>query len=778
MRKKQAVIIFSTAYLPLIGGAELAVKEITDRIDDLDFFLITARMQRSFARRERIGNAEVHRVGIGMPIFDKLFSPFLGAFVARKLMKKHDVMCFWSMMITYASGAPFLLKCFGLHKNIPILLTLQEGDSPQYIKHGRFGFINLSWRIALRFADQVQVISSYLADMARQYGYKGKISIVPNGANSKNFQTDSKSKISKQKTIITTSRLVHKNGVDILIDAIAKVRELIPDIQCWVLGDGEEKNNLALRVTRYALQDNVKFFGTIPYEKIAEYLAQADIFVRPSRSEGLGTAFLDAMAAGVPIIGTPVGGIPDFLKDGETGLFVRPDDADDLAGKIEHLMKDGALRVLLAENGRRLVEEHYDWNSIEDRVRALFNKRRALRLLIAAGIYPPDIGGPAIYSQAIAEEFSTRGIHVTVVTYADSSRHREESRAMARDDMAIHHGCFVDARNDVKRISRKWPKGVRHLLYFFAVLWHGRHADVIFAQQPVSEGLPAMIAARILRKKFILKIVGDYAWEQGMQRFGVNDLLDDFLQKKYGLRVEILRKFESFAVRQADCVIAVSNYLARVAVQWGVPRENIHVIPNAVELPPALPSKKEARRMLGISADAKIIVSAGRLVPWKGFAALIDCMTDIVRAESAAKLVIIGSGPDQLKLESRIINYQLGNDIQLMGSLSHKNVLLYLRAADVFALNTAYEGFSHLIIEAMAVGAPIVTTIAGGNAETVRDGENALVVPYNNREKIARAILRVLREDVVRATLAENGRKTATPFTKKRMIEETLNVLR
>ena len=153
-------------------------------------------------------------------------------------------------------------------------------------------------------------------------------------------------------------------------------------------------------------------------------------------------------------------------------------------------------------------------------------------------------------------------------------------------------------------------------------------------------------------------------------------------------------------------------------------------------------------------------------------------MTDIVRAESAAKLVIIGSGPDQLKLESRIINYQLGNDIQLMGSLSHKNVLLYLRAADVFALNTAYEGFSHLIIEAMAVGAPIVTTIAGGNAETVRDGENALVVPYNNREKIARAILRVLREDVVRATLAENGRTTAAPFTKKRMIEETLNVLR
>lgn len=765
MGKKQAVIIFSTAYLPLIGGAELAIKEITDRVCGLVFFLITARMKRSFPRRERLGNVDVYRVGLGIPFFDKLFSPLLGAFVARRLMKKHDVMCFWSIMITFTSGAPFLLKLLGLNKKIPILLTLQEGDSPEHIKRARFGLIRFSWRFMLHFADHVQVISNYLADMARAYGYKEEISIVPNGV-SKTLIANGKSRIAKQqknkKIIITVSRLVEKNGIDILIDAIAKVKEHIPDIQCLILGDGPERKNIESIIKNHELGNNVKLFGSVLYEEVPDYLAHADIFVRPSRSEGLGTSFLEAMAAGVPIIGTPVGGIPDFLKDSETGLFARVDDANNLAEKIEQLLRDGELRVRLADNGRRLAGEYYNWHTIADRMRTLFSKRRALRLLIATGIYPPDIGGPATYSRTIAEEFMARGLNVTVITYG--AINEVEPRKSFYE--VQHH-----------KISRKLPKGLRHFVYFLSVLWHGRCTDVIYAQQPVSEGLPAMIAAKILRKKFVLKVVGDYAWEQGVQRFGVADLLDDFLQKKYGFRVEMLRKIESFAAKHADRVVTVSNYLAGMVAQWGVAREHIYVIPNAVELPPALPSKEEAREALGITSETKLIVSIGRLVPWKGFDALIDCMAEIIRHEPTAQLIIIGTGPDKSKLESRIMNYGLGDDIQLVGSTSHENVLQYLRAADIFVLNTAYEGFSHLIIEAMAVDAPVVTTRAGGNAEIVRDGENALVVSYNDPEKITRAILRVVRESVLRETLAENGRKTAALFTKEKMVEETLKLL-
>src|SRR3989344_2064143 len=213
-----------------------------------------------------------------------------------------------------------------------------------------------------------------------------------------------------------------------------------------------------------------------------------------------------------------------------------------------------------------------------------------MKILIAAGIYPPDIGGPATYSKLIAEEFP-RFCHETVVIV----------------------------------YNRRLPKMLRHLVYFWKALLHGRGADVIFAQDPVSVGLPAMVAARILRKKFVLKVVGDYAWEQGIQRFGVRDLLDDFLNKKYGFRVEGLRRIEAFVARHACKVIVPSNYLKSVVRHWGVSEKRIVVISNAVHpfiKKDVWPANKEI-----------LFVSIGRLVPWKGFRMLIELMRDFPQAK-------------------------------------------------------------------------------------------------------------------------------------------------
>ena len=139
-----------------------------------------------------------------------------------------------------------------------------------------------------------------------------------------------------------------------------------------------------------------------------------------------------------------------------------------------------------------------------------------MRLLIATGIYPPDIGGPATYTKMIAEAFAQSGHSVRVITY--SSADQKESQFL------------------LIRVSRKIPKGLCHILYFFKILWHGTKSDIIFAQDTVSAGLPAALAAKLLKKKFVLKIVGDYAWEQARLRFGVQDALDDFLKKDYNWR--------------------------------------------------------------------------------------------------------------------------------------------------------------------------------------------------------------------------------------------------
>ena len=130
---KKKILIFSTAYYPFVGGAEVAVKEITDLLSgDFQFDLITAKFQKNLPETEIIGAVTVHRVGFGKPKIDKLLLPFLGAVKTWKLQEEDSYFCFWGIMVSFSAGAGYICniarKISG-KKKIPMVLTLQEGDS-------------------------------------------------------------------------------------------------------------------------------------------------------------------------------------------------------------------------------------------------------------------------------------------------------------------------------------------------------------------------------------------------------------------------------------------------------------------------------------------------------------------------------------------------------------------------------------------------------------------------------------------------------------------------
>ena len=341
-----------------------------------------------------------------------------------------------------------------------------------------------------------------------------------------------------------------------------------------------------------------------------------------------------------------------------------------------------------------------------------------MKILIATGIFPPDIGGPATYSKILADELPKLGIGVEVLSYSST--------------------------------GRGLPKIFRYVTYFLKVLKEGWNVDLLYAQDPVF-GLAACVASFILRKPFLLKVVGDYAWEQGVNRFGVKELLDEFLDKKYGWRVEFLRWVEKWVASQAYVVIVPSHYLKSVVEKWNVNPEKIKVIYNSVQLRYIEVEKERARKELGLSG--KILVSIGRSVPWKGFEMLNGLMPEIKKKYPDAKLFIISSRP-------------------------HEEVLKYLKAADIFLLNTGYEGFSHQILEAMAVGAPTISTHAGGNKEILVNRQNALVAGYNDKEGWMEAIFELLDNPALAQNLADNAKKDIQKFTGQNMIEETLKVLK
>ncbi|OGZ74016.1 MAG: hypothetical protein A2832_02335 [Candidatus Zambryskibacteria bacterium RIFCSPHIGHO2_01_FULL_44_22b] len=347
------ILIFSLSYFPVVGGAEVAVKELTDRITDFEFDMVTMRFNRSHPRFEKIGSINVYRIGGGLGYLSKIiFVPQAALFAMRR---KYDF--YWCIMT-------YMLFPAILARRAPYVLTLQDGDPFERIFNRWF---ILPFRPLLHYgikhAIKIQAISTFLAKWAK----RSDVEVIPNGVDVERFKNPG-TKISGDKvTLITTSRLVEKNAVGDIIEAVKHMPE---NTELQILGGGPLEESLKSKTKNLKLENRVKFLGEISQADLPRYLHEADIFIRPSLSEGQGISFIEAMAAGLPVIATPVGGIPDFLKDGETGLFVEVKSPRLIAFQVHKILSDIVLRDRLIINAKRMVVARYDWNLIAQEMKS------------------------------------------------------------------------------------------------------------------------------------------------------------------------------------------------------------------------------------------------------------------------------------------------------------------------------------------------------------------------------------------------------------------------
>ena len=372
-KKVKKILIFSLAYYPHVGGAEVAVKEITDRITGIEFHMVTMRMDSS-PRESLEGRVHVYRIGLGNKSrLNKFLFQFLAAHKASKLHKHYHYDAIWALM-AHSAGMPAVLFKMK-HKEVPYLLNLQEGDPPAYIERT----MRPLWPLfiaAFRRADVVQPISTFLAAWARKMGYTGPIEIIPNGVDVKRFSGIPVAH--KGIILITSPRLVHKNAVDDVIRALA----LLPShARFQILGIGPEENMLRELAKKEGVSERVEFLGHIDHKDMPRYLHAADIFVRPSRSEGQGASFMETMTAGLPVIATQEGGIADFLFDAKrnhdeetTGWAVDKDSPEQIAEAVKNILAHPEDVAKVTATAKKLATEKYDWNLIAIRMRAVFER--------------------------------------------------------------------------------------------------------------------------------------------------------------------------------------------------------------------------------------------------------------------------------------------------------------------------------------------------------------------------------------------------------------------
>ena len=332
-----------------------------------------------------------------------------------------------------------------------------------------------------------------------------------------------------------------------------------------------------------------------------------------------------------------------------------------------------------------------------------------MKILLATPLYPPQSGGPSTYAKLLVDELPKRGIDVVLVKFGD-----------------VGH----------------LPSGIRHAAYFFKCLTLGRKVDLIYALDPVSVGLPASWAAKILGKKFMLRVPGDFAWEQGRQRFGVQEELDEFQTKTYSNQVERLRRIQQKVANRAAKIVVPSEYMRRVVSGWMKNKSKVEVIYSSIHMPVAFELPKDR-------PEGFLVVTIARRVPWKGVEAL-----------------------------EKVVGQEKGWHFKLLADLPHKEAMGWVKAADVFALNSTYEGLSHALVEAMSLGTPVVATNVGGNPELIESGENGILIPPKDNESLYKALKEIEQNKEAAKARAQSAMEKTKQFSSEVAIEKLVQLLK
>lgn len=378
MESNKNIAVFSLAYEPLIGGAEIALREIITRRPEYNFFIFTNKFSAVHKSVEVNGNVTILRLGSGkgLTFINKIKYPFLALQAFAEENKSKQFAFQWAMMATYAGIASLLIKY--KFPQTPYLLTDQSGDSDWFL-FKRTWWWRYFYKQIYRRADYIQVISVWLKNRVLKYGYKGEIKLIPNGVNVSKFSNIElsaedrlKLKLSygfnaDDRVIISPSRLVDKNGLYWLISSAPS---LPGKYKILIVGDGDLQYKLHQHALGLGVIDRVIFLKGVDHTELAKLLSISFAMCRPALTEGFGNVFVEAMAAGVPAVGTNVGGIPDIIIDKENGLLIPPKNPMALSKALLSL-EDEQFRNKIIANGLQSVQK-YNWDDISNEMNQIF----------------------------------------------------------------------------------------------------------------------------------------------------------------------------------------------------------------------------------------------------------------------------------------------------------------------------------------------------------------------------------------------------------------------
>lgn len=343
------------------------------------------------------------------------------------------------------------------------------------------------------------------------------------------------------------------------------------------------------------------------------------------------------------------------------------------------------------------------------------------------------------------------------------------------------------AERVVSLLSKEWARehdvtlalfDARHPVYPYG----GRLVDLACSASPGVRSKATNAFLRVLRLSRLIRATqpdriitfmesANFPATLAAVRTGVRDRLVVSVHNDPAHFPKVYRSLIPWLYRLPGRVVAVSNGVAEALARMGVPRTKLHAIPNPIAL-------DDLQKSLGVGdpglpdIPGRFILGVGRLHQQKGFDRLLKAFARIAAAD--LRLVILGEGSERDKLQAQAEDLGIGPLVHFPGAV--ENPFPWYRQAACFVLSSRYEGFSNVLIEAMACGCPVVSFDCHyGPSEIIEDGVSGLLVPEGDVEGLARAIRRVLEDDRLRQALRKAGKERARQFDVKEVARQWLS---
>ena len=367
------LLLINYEFPPLGGGAANATANMARELAALgvEVRVLTSAFA-GLPGSERVDGVTIQRIPTLRRRRDRSSIVEMLAFLASSLVAAPLLAARWRPDATIAYfGLPcgpaawMVRRLFG----VPYIVSLRGGDVPGFQYEG----ISLYHRLAgpliatlWRRAAAVVANSEGLAALARRFTPDQPVLIIPNGVDTALYQPGHRpERPAGPLRLLFVGRLVRQKGLDCLLEAIARLPA--PDaVDLQLVGDGPARSELEHQAAALGVAGQVAFTGWAERAAMPGLYAGADVFVFPSRDEGMPNVVLEAMAAGLPVVATRIAGTRDLVVEGETGLMIDTDDADALAAAIARLASDPALRHRLGGQGRHRVVEAFSWRAVAE----------------------------------------------------------------------------------------------------------------------------------------------------------------------------------------------------------------------------------------------------------------------------------------------------------------------------------------------------------------------------------------------------------------------------